>query len=171
MRLKPIHYAAPALLGLILAGQALAAPAHVHGEARLEVTLDANTLDIYLISPLESLVGFEHSARNPKEQMAIRGMRDRLNQSDRQFILTPAAGCTATPPELSSPVFENRKADGHLDLEAKYQWQCLNPAALQSIDVQLFSDFKHMKRIKVQFIGPSGQRSGQITAKQPRFNF
>jgi hypothetical protein len=159
------------LLGLFLSLPAFSAPAHVHGEARLEITIDGNTLAIHFESPLEGLLGFEHAPRTAAEKQAVQTMKVRLEAPDKLFTLPPEAACTAKPPKLESPVFADKAAAGHLDLDADYSWQCGKPSALRGIGSQLFVEFPRLKRIKVEFVGPTGQKSGHMTPKQASYTW
>lgn len=153
----------------IVATQVGAAPAHVHGEARLEIAVDGNTLAIHLETPLDGLLGFEHAPRCPAEKAAALAMKATLEQPGRLFQIAPEAGCKAEKPRLESPLFAGKAGEGHLDLDADYRWQCAKPSALREIGTRLFTEFPRLKRIKVEFAGPTGQKSGRLTPQQPRF--
>ncbi|MBL8428717.1 MAG: DUF2796 domain-containing protein [Dechloromonas sp.] len=157
------------LLGLILSLPVLSAPAHVHGEAKLEITIDGNVLAIHLESPLDGLLGFERVPRTAAEKQAVQAMKSILEQPDRLFQITREGECTALAPQIESPVLAAKPGDGHLDLDAEYRWQCAKPSALRDISTRLFGEFPRLKRITVEFVGPSGQKSGRLTAAQPRF--
>lgn len=157
------------LLGLILSWPVLPAPAHVHGEAKLDITIDGNILAIHLETPLDGLLGFERSARTPVEKQAVRDMKTILEQPDRLFLIAREAECTALAPRIESPVFDTKPGDGHLDLDADYRWQCAKPSALRDLNTRLFGEFPRLKRITIQFVGPSGQKSGRLTPAQSRF--
>lgn len=157
-------------LGLALSTGALAAPAHVHGEAKLEIVVEGNTLAIHLDSPLANLLGFEHAPRTPAEQQAVKAMAATLRQAGRLFVLDAAAGCAAADVQLASPVLDGKvTADGHLDLEADFRWQCRHLPALRGIETRLFVAFPRLKRIGVDFAGPAGQQAGRLTPEVTRF--
>lgn len=159
------------LLSLSLSLPVLSAPAHVHGEARLEIAIDGNILAIHFESPLEGLLGFERAPRTAAERQAVQTMKVRLEAPDMLFSLPPEAACTAKPPQLDSPVFADKAAAGHLDLDADYSWQCGKPSALRGIGTRLFVEFPRFKRIKVEFVGPSGQKSGHMTPNQASYTW
>jgi hypothetical protein len=159
------------LLGLFLSLPAFSAPAHVHGEARLEIAIDGNILAIHFESPLEGLLGFEHAPLTAAEKQAVQTMKVRLETPGKLFTLPPEAACTAKPPKLESPVFADKAVAGHLDLDADYSWQCGKPSALRGIGSRLFIEFPRLKRIKVEFVGPSGQKSGHMTPQQASYTW
>ncbi len=156
-------------LALALNASAFAAPAHVHGEARLEITLDGDTLGIHLESPLDGLLGFERAPRTAAEKQSVQAMKTALETPERLFQLPAAAGCTAKPAQVESAIFSAKAPTGHLDLDADYRWRCAKPAALRAVDTRLFAEFPRLKRITVDFVGSTGQKSGRLTPQQPSF--
>lgn len=161
----------PAFVSMV-ATLAQAAPAHVHGEARLEISMEREQLVIALESPLDGLLGFEHAPRNAAERQAVQAMVAKLKQASQAFVPSAAAQCTSTGVELDSPVLGGKPdATGHNDLDARYTWRCAKPEALRDVIVGLFADFPRLQRIAVEFAGPQGQRAGRLDAKNPRFSW
>lgn len=158
-------------LALWLALPLEAAPPHVHGTARLEIVVDGDRLAIHLEAPLDSLLGFEHAPRTAAERRAVTELRARLLAPGRLFVLAAAAGCTAAVPELVSPLFAEKAAAGHLDLDADYRWQCARPQALRAVSSRLFAEFVRLRELRVDFVGPGGQRSAHLSAEQPEFTW
>jgi hypothetical protein len=149
-----------------------AAPAHVHGEARLEISVDREELVITLESPLDGLLGFEHAPRNAAERQAVQAMAAKLENLNQIFVLTAAAQCVSSGVELESPVLGGKSAPGgHNDLEARYTWRCAKPEALRDVATGLLGVFPRLQRIVVEFAGPQGQRAGRIDARNPRFSW
>lgn len=163
------------LLSLIIGMTAAiteAAPAHVHGQARLEISVDREQLVITLETPLDGLLGFEHAPRNAAERQAVQTMVAKLKQTDQIFIPSAAALCVSTGVELDSPVLGGKSAPGsHNDLDARYTWRCAKPEALRDVATGLFIDFLRLRLITVEFAGPQGQRAGRLDARNPRFNW
>ncbi len=149
-----------------------AAPAHVHGEARLEISVDGMQLVIWFESPLDSLLGFEHAPRNAAERQAVQAMAAKLKQASQMFVPSAAALCVSTGVELESPVFGGKtEPGGHNDLDARYTWRCTKPEALREVATGLFTAFPRLRRMAVEFAGPQGQRAGQLDARNPRFSW
>jgi hypothetical protein len=149
-----------------------AAPAHVHGEARLEISVDREELVITFESPLDSLLGFEHVPRNAAERQAVQAMAAKLKLATQIFVLSAAAQCVSTGVELESPVLGSKSAPGgHGDLDARYTWRCAKPEALRDVATGLFADFPKLRRIVVEFAGPQGQRAGRLDPRNPRFSW
>lgn len=151
---------------------AQAAPAHVHGEARMEISVDREQLVVALEIPLDSLLGFEHLPRNAAERQAVQAMAAKLKQASQIVMLSAAAQCTSTGVELDSPVLGGKsEPGGHNDLDARYTWRCAKPEALRDVATGLFADFPRLQRITVEFAGRQGQRAGRLDARNPRFNW
>lgn len=149
-----------------------AAPKHVHGEARLEISIDGEQLVIALESPLDDLLGFEHAPRNAAERQAVQAMAAKLKQASQIFVLSAAAQCVSTGVEVESPVLGGKsELGGHNDLDARYTWRCAKPEALRDVATGLFADFPKLRRIAVEFAGPQGQRAGWLDARHPRFRW
>lgn len=163
----------PAALPLLLCAALLtptpsaAAPAHVHGEAQLEVVVDGPLLQVQLHSPLASLLGFERAPRTAVEKQALRQLPARLGASERLFVTDAAAGCQAQPASVSLPASNARAA--HAEVEVTFRWQCRQPAALRSLSTGLFAEFPSLHRLRLLWAGPTGQRAATLTAGQNRF--
>ena len=54
--------------------------------------------------------------------------------------------------------------DDHADVRVKYLFQCQKPAAINKIQVNLFKDFKSLKKVRASFVGPKGQGHKLLTA-------
>jgi hypothetical protein len=140
---------------------------HQHGVAKLQVAVDGPVLSLFLDSPLENLLGFEHYPSTQQQRAAVSALRERLQDAKAVFVPTPAARCAATTVRLESPVFETKPAagaGGHADLEAEYSFRCDRPDRLRDVEVRLFDGFPDMRRIDVQVAGPRGQVSAALSA-------
>lgn len=156
---------------LFLAYLPASVQAHVHGEARLEIGLAGNTLELRLKVPQEALLGFERAPQSAAEREAWRVLQARLANPTALFSLPAAADCQAAngpEPEHLRPL---SAGDGHRDLILAYRWHCRQPERLRALDSQLFSEFPRLQRIRVDFAGPNGQKSGRLSARQARFTW
>jgi Protein of unknown function (DUF2796) len=162
------------IIGLALAsGAALAAgKAHEHGALKLDVAIDGNKLTIEMEAPLDNLLGFERAPRTDAERKAAADVLARLRSPDKGsplFAADAAAQCTLSQAEVQAPVLEaDAKAaakDEHADLDARYEFNCAQPAELRSLDVGLFDAYKRIQRIDVQVAGPKGQ--SKLTLRRP----
>jgi hypothetical protein len=146
----------------------VAAGAHEHGVARLDVVLDGESLQISLDSPLESLAGFEHAPKDDAQRAALGRMVDRLKDGGKLFTIGAAAACTLTASTVEHPFQPGvgAPADGHADAEATWTWRCDKPAALKRIEVHLFDAFAGLRTLRVQTATANGQ--GMATLNKSR---
>jgi hypothetical protein len=85
----------PRALFAVTAALAIASPfahaekAHVHGVAELNVSVERDTLQIALESPLDSLLGFERGPQGKQELDRVRRMANRLREGDKLFVPFP----------------------------------------------------------------------------------
>jgi hypothetical protein len=144
---------------------AYANKAHVHGEGKLNVAIDKDTVTIDLELPLDVVVGFERAPKNDKEKAALTNAEQILGDA-ALFTLSPAAKCTAQPVKLNMPGFQAKDGD-HADIDARYTFRCAVPAELKSIETGVFKQLKRLYRLEAQRVGPSGQGAMRLSPKQP----
>ncbi len=158
----------PIRLLALLAAFALPAQAqHAHGEGKLDVVIDKDSVAINLELPLDAAVGFERAPRNDREKAALAATEKTLGDA-ALFVPTPAAECKAQTPKVVMPAFGAKAgADGHGDIDASYAYRCANPAALKSIETGIFKSFKRLYRLEARRAGPAGQGATRLTPKNP----
>ena len=150
------------LLFIIGSSQAYAQSkhAHEHGKGKLEITIDKNGAIGKLKMPLEALVGFERIPKSEAEQNAITNLNQKLLKPASLFIVNKEAECN--PKMIENRIV--RDANGkHADLDYQFDFNCSKPAVIKQMTIALFAEFKRIKEIKVESVGPSGQKSS--TAK------
>lgn len=156
------------LAALVFSPLAFAAPAHVHGAAKLDISVEGDKLTIAMEMPLDSTVGFEHLARTDKEKLAFANMMTSLKNATELFTPAAAAACRVESVEVGDPFPGGKaKADGHADIDADYVFRCAKPVALKSVATTLFKQFKRLHKIDVQRATPNGQGKASMTAEQP----
>lgn len=162
---------------LLLAGLfALSLPAHagnahVHGEARLDVAIDKDTITINLELPMDVAVGFERAPKTDKEKAALAAAEKAIG-NPALFAPTPAANCTAQAPKVTMPAFGAKpEEEQHADIDASHIFRCATPAALKSVETGLFKSFKRLYRIEARRVGPVGQGAARLTPKNPVINW
>lgn len=118
---KKILLAASMTTGFAAPAPAQSPGAHVHGQAVLEVAVDGGAVQLNLYSPLDNLLGFEHTPRTEEERQAVRTMAAKLHQGESLFVFTPSARCrlessnlqsTSLSPELLAAVPRSAKSQG-----------------------------------------------------------
>jgi len=142
------------------------AGAHVHGQARLDLTIEGRTLRIEAELPMETLTGFERAPRTDDERRRL----DRALETVRLATLfrpSVDAGCKPTAQTYrwsgssdSAPGVAALPADeSHTDLLLTHEFECERPAKLGSIDIGLFEAFSRLRRIEARVAGPSGTQA------------
>ena len=105
---KPSHCCPVLLAAALLVGSgtlpaaALAAGAHVHGEAVLEVSVGGSGVLVALRGPAQVFYGFEHAPSTPDEAARIRAAVALLQAPD-EGLLVLDAGCTVETVTLDAP--------------------------------------------------------------------
>jgi hypothetical protein len=136
---------------------------HVHGEGRLDVAIDKESITLNLELSLDAAVGFERAPKNDKEKAALTGAEKTLNDAAALFLPTAAANCAVRSVQVSMPKF----AGEHADIDANYVFHCTAPAELKGIETTLFKHFKRLYRLETQRVGPAGQGAQRLTPKKP----
>ena len=155
---------------LAFALPAHAGKAHVHGEGKLDVSIEKDSITLALELPLDAAVGFERAPKTDQEKAALTTAEKAL-RDPALFLPTPAAQCTAQPPQVAMPAFDGKQGDGHGDIDATYRFRCATPAALKSVETTLFKSFKRLYRVEAQRVGPAGQGAARLTPKNPVLNW
>jgi hypothetical protein len=146
--------------------------AHTHGVAMLSVAIDGADLTVFLESPLDSLVGFEHRPRTAGQRQAADTALARIRDVAAWLSLPAVAGCTVTTMTVDDAAFQPAPANSsppgqqgeHADLTAQVSFRCQAPEQLQSLDIGLFTAFPRMRRIEAEVAGPGGQRKQTLRA-------
>jgi hypothetical protein len=145
--------------------------AHVHGEARLLVALEADTLEIEFLSPAMNMVGFEHQPQTETQTQAVKAAIDTLKQPDLLFTLPSAAKCAPVDIEVETPLSRHdtdthehsHKDESHSDFTCHYHYRCGDTSRLESIETKLFEHFPGIHVLEVQSISSKGQQKLDLT--------
>ena len=161
-----------ALLCSILIFPVQAAPAHVHGVARIDLVVEGDKLTLSIDIPLDSATGFEHFPRTDKQKAALAESMKRLSQASDLFVPSSEAQCKVESVALGDPFPGGKaKASGHADVDVEYVFRCAHPAALKGLETTLFKRFSRLRRIDVQRATAGGQGASVLTAERPGLNW
>jgi hypothetical protein len=138
---------------------------HVHGQARLDLTLERNALRLEVELPMESLTGFERAPRNDEErQRLIRALE--ILRSPGLFRPSSEADCKPTQQTLRWSGAGEAAVDGtlpgndtHTDLLLTHEFVCERPARLSAVEIGLFDAFSRLRRIEARIAGPGGAQA------------
>lgn len=149
--------------------------AHVHGIAELHIVLEANILLLELHSPAMNLLGFEHHANSPKQQTVVENARIKLADANTIFHINGGACHLKEQATDFSTVLRAQKNheenddhheykqhnNTHSNIEAHYQYSCVQSSKFHSIKVGLHEIFPRIESLQVQWI--VNGRQGDVT--------
>lgn len=165
------------------------ADSHTHGDAELAVVLDGGTLTIEFETPLYNILGFEHSPDTNTQKARVTQAETELGQGDKIFIFNPEAKCEITSQNQTVTLFDDdnlghenhddhtnhhdhddHDEDTHKDVFLKYEFLCMNSAALTNVSINLFEFFEELSEIDVIYLGPSIQRQVTLNRNNTRMD-
>jgi hypothetical protein len=71
----------------------------------------------------------------------------------------------------AAPSTSTTLADAHGELEATWHFQCVQPQALQGLDVRLFQVFPGLQRLDAAVAAPKGQSSAKLSPQSTRLKW
>lgn len=187
MTLRPLCIALFAALAVPSFVAAQAQHAHVHGQAFVDVAVDAGVVEINLRATAQDLVGFERAAATPEEEAQVQAARKAVLDHARLWRFSVAARCVAEGPVLEVPgAGESHDHDhdhdhdhshdheghddhvAHSDWTVRYRFRCSAPEALRAIESGMFAVFPSLQSATVQVIDATGAREETLTASANR---
>jgi Protein of unknown function (DUF2796) len=152
------------------------AHAHVHGQIQLGVAVDGKQVSVDIDTPLESLLGFEHTPQSAAQKKRAADWAQRLGEGHSLLRFTPEAKCKLLTADLAAPVLglgkpaasgSRSQDDGdHADLEGQWTFECAAPEALRALEVSFFQLSPHARVVEVQWV--KGHQQGKLTLKRPQ---
>lgn len=169
------------LIGFLISPALSALPAHVHGKAKVQVAIEGNEIYLNFDSPLDNLLGFEHTPKNDQQREAVKAMVQKLRHPETLFVTPKAAACVAKSVNLAAPVLpptllsnHSQPATGghkpehdeasHAGLQVEIVLHCTSPAALKQLEVQLFKAFPLLQQLQAEIITEQGQSATVLNA-------
>jgi hypothetical protein len=156
---------------LLLTTPAVAAAdtqAHRHGAARLQVSLEGQTLQITFDGPADNILGFERAPKTDAQKSAVAKAEQQLKEPARLFVIPAEARCEPEPARVELKLPPPNSRDEHSEAEAEWRWRCEKPEALTHIDVTLFKLFPRVKTLRAEIVTARGQRTVTLQGKSPR---
>ena len=169
--MKPLLFAL-LVVAPVLAPPVLAAPAHQHGVALLDVAVEPGRVTLELDTPLDNLLGFEHAPRTDAERERAAAVVAKLNAAEDLFRIDSAAGCKLAKATLVSALLAlgatPAEKDGHGDLQGRFEFNCRVGGRAGFVEVGLFDAFPALKRIELQVATPKGQLKAALVKPASR---
>ena len=159
--------------------------AHVHGEGRLAIAIEAASVEMELEAPASDIVGFEHAATTAAQRKAVADAKAKLAKGSDLIQLTPEAGCTLATAtvELTGAVAaagkpsahkghdhgktKGKAEEAHAEFKAVYRFACSSTGRLTGIALPYFKAFPRAGKLTVTTVGPKGQTSATATPTKP----
>jgi hypothetical protein len=185
MTVRPLCIALFAAIAVPSFVAAQAQHAHVHGQAFVDVAVDAGVVEINLRATAQDLVGFERAAATPEEEAQVLAARKAVLDHSRLWQFNAAARCVAEGPVLEVPGageahdhdhshdhdHDHEGHDDHVahsDWTVRYRFRCAAPEALRAIDSGMFAVFPSLQSATVQVLDATGAREETLTASANR---
>ena len=140
--------------------------AHSHGLGVLELVIQGKTVKATFEIPMESLLGHEYLPRSAAEKKAMADLKAGVTKAAYFMNFPAAAQCQEKSVKTESAMFEGKKSE-HADLDAELEFECAKPEALAQIEFPLFAKHPRLGSLKVDMVGPKGQKSLTVKAKDP----
>jgi hypothetical protein len=138
-------------------------PAHQHGAASLQVSVEGRALQITFEGPADNLLGFEHAPRSEAQRQTVARAEQQLKQPVLLFAIPPAAACQPQPAQVEMKLPAQGSGETHSEIEVEWRWECAKPDALAHVDAGgLFKNFPRLKQLKVQVVTAQGQRTAVL---------
>lgn len=177
-------------LSSFLFSSALAAGAHEHGAAKLDISFDGTQGLLRFETSAEDIYGFEHEAKSEKDK-ATRDAKIEILKSkfSEMVVLDPKAGCVLTPGNIEAFVAEKeekhdehhghkenhkskKKKDAkkhsgtHGEVHAEFKAECKNSVSGTKVNFAFKKHFPGIKKVTVQVV--SGETQNGATIKNDK---
>ncbi len=162
----PRTLAAAVGLGIFALASAATPPA---GTADLTIAAGPDGVQVELIAPAATLIGFAGKPRTPDQRETLALAVGNLKTGDGLIRFNTQAFCR----------LEDARVDGDpkapkgqtADLGASYRFVCEQPEALSSAAVALFLGFPALERVRVHYRTPRGQGEALLIPRNPVVSF
>ena len=158
--------------------------AHVHGHAELTIAVDQHTIALHLIAPAESLLGFEHQARNVKEVAQVMAVKQHLEKFSNAFYFD-TAHCQMMSANVNTGHLLKNTHDKHphqhdkhvthqpehAEITANYTYRCQQTDEIKIVSVELFQHYQGLKQIRAMWVTPIEQASAMLTPTKKTVKF
>lgn len=143
---------------------AFAHKAHVHGNGKVEVTMEVDKLDIDIDIPGDSIVGFETQPSTDKQKKAVDEALALLK--DLAKVVTVDGGNCTVKENKAEVDYEN----GHSEFEVDLEFTCAKPLEVKSLTFVVMDTFKNLKQLEVVYVSKAKQDQKILKGKERTFS-
>ena len=151
--------------------------AHTHGLANLTLVMENKLLNLHLLAPAESLLGFEHLAQTSAEKQQVENVRKILRRPDNVSNLAQFCkavdikiNTAAVLPADNAPDNPHLSHRDHAEIELNYRFKCAGPEKITKVSISLFEHFPRLERIRVIWLTDSAQGLRELSPDSTEFN-
>ena len=125
-------------------------PSHVHGEVKLDISIDKTDLLVEMESPAESLLGFEHKARTSKDKKLVAKTKADWTDNLLKYLALPDCKILKSHwrQKFTGKHHSAVLADGHI--------QCPYPLHGRKLKISLKKYYPAIDEIHLRLIGKDG---------------
>lgn len=131
--------------------------AHVHGKAKLEISIEKNVIEAELDIPGMDFVGFEGKPKTDSQKKTLEKVTNTFSKDYNLFLIDEDAGCEVTTRKL-----EKDDDDGHSEFEYKTKYTCKDISKVHKLDANLFRDINTLKEVSVELVTEKIQKELKI---------
>jgi hypothetical protein len=137
--------------------------AHVHGTTTVDVGLDGTVLQVALDAPAINMLGFEHPPHDAQESKQVSDVLAAMRNPAAWLIPAGAAGCVLIHSSVQAPGLDPAAGtQGHVDIDARYDYRCTQPDRLDHIDIHLADRYPATHRLVVNIVLPQKQDQREL---------
>ena len=154
--------------------------AHVHGQGKLNIVIEGQTIAMELEIPAWDIVGFGHEPSTDKQKEVMKSAKETLHDKPLSlFVLPKEANCKLASSKVGHEHADEHHEDEHKEhkgeekdaehseFHAKYKVLCKSPEKLTSIKFAFFKRFANSKELDVTIIGKKGAKKYEVTPQKP----
>ncbi|MBU2893196.1 DUF2796 domain-containing protein [Colwellia sp. D2M02] len=151
--------------------------AHQHGYAELTMIIEGNSLMVQILSPADSLLGFEHQAATEQELATLNRIKNNLASTNNiltldngdcrliDTLIDTQAVDPKTQSHKATKPYNNRssRAENHAEIEINYQFTCASISKVNNISLELFKHYPAIEQVRAIWIRENKQGSYLLT--------
>ena len=172
----------PALALATLPATSLAADnpgSHQHGHAELQVAIEDEHIELFLLSPAANLVGFEHSPETSAQQQTWANLKAWAEHTPLVNMASGTCSVVNTDVHATWPAQDQHQNDhdhdhshnSHADVEISQSLTCPGLSIDSDMETPLISRFPALEQLQVQWVSPRGQGSHRLSPEHTGFRF